>query len=195
MVKPRKTKAPAIAVPQSDEAADAVLREYGETLRDVALLQTELDEGIAQLKADCEGRSKPLQDRLKQLFVSLQAFGAAHRDRLTDNGKTKTVKLGAGEFGWRFDPASVKFAKGLKNDDVVERIRAAVDQLVNSSDKAQRVRGALIEATFIRTKHEPNKDAMLARPEDVELIEGVSIKQGEEQFFIDPVGLELAEPK
>ena len=76
-----------------------------------------------------------------------------------------------------------------------QRVRAAVDQLVKSGDKVERARGALMLATFIRVKYEPNKDAMLAHPNNTALVEGVTIKPGDEQFFIDPVGLELAEQK
>jgi phage host-nuclease inhibitor protein Gam len=172
-----RNKAPAIAVPQSDGAANALLQEYGETSGVVARMEADLNDALAKVKAHYETLAQPHEERLKVIFESLSAFGAAHRDRLTGNGKSKTVLLAAGEFGWRKNPPSVKWARGMTVEKIIENIKAAGMR------------------RFIRLKEEPNKDRMLDEPDAAKMIEGVRIDPGAEAFFVAPFGAEISEPK
>lgn len=172
-----KTKMKAIDVPQTDAAADALLKEYGETYNILANLDTGMNDALAKVKATFEEQAAPYQERLKTIFMQLTSWGAAHRDRLTENGKTKTVKLPAGEVGWRNLPPSVRWKKGFKVEEIVEAIKAAGMR------------------RFLRHKEEPNKERMLEEPEAAALIDGVIIGSGGENFFVAPFGADLAQPK
>jgi phage host-nuclease inhibitor protein Gam len=172
-----KKKAPAIDVPQSDAAADAALKEYGEAFNVVARNQADMDDALAKVKATYEAAAKPLQERMNTLFDQLAAWGAAHRTRLTEDTKSKTVKLPSGAIGWRCDPPSVRIRKGLKVDAVIEAI------------KEHGLR------RFLRVKFELNKERMLEEPEYANKIDGVKVAPGEEKFFVEPFGASLAEPK
>ncbi len=172
-----KKKAPAIAVPQTDAEANRLLKEYGDTFNLVARVQAEIDQAVADLKAAFEAKAKPHQDRMNVIFEQLQAWSAAHRDRLTDDGKSKTVTMPAGAIGWRNRPPSVRWKKGFKAEDILAAIKEAGLR------------------RFIRTKEEPNKERMLDEPDVAVTIDGVIIGSAGEEFYVAPFGAELAEPK
>lgn len=172
-----RKKAPAIAVPQTDAEADALLKEYGEISNKIAHKQAEMDELLARAKVACELAAKPLQERLNVIFEQLQAWAAAHRNRLTEDGKSKSVQMPAGKIGWRMLPPSVRFKKGLKVEDILQAIKDA---------RLPR---------FIRTKEEVNKDRMLEEPDVANTIPGVKVGSAGEDFFVEPFGAQLAEPK
>jgi phage host-nuclease inhibitor protein Gam len=172
-----RTKAPTIVVPQSDDAADALLKEYGATVTLLEVIEARLDSALAGVKMHYEGEAKPHQERLKTMFKQLFAWGAAHRDRLTDQGKSKTVKLPAGAIGWRNRPPSVKWKKGFKVEDIVQAIK----------DAGMR--------RFLRLTSAPNKERMLEEPDAAAMIKGVVIGSAGEEFFVAPFGADLAEPK
>ncbi|MGH6887962.1 MAG: host-nuclease inhibitor Gam family protein [Rhizomicrobium sp.] len=172
-----KTKTAAIDVPQSDEAANALLAQYGETYNAIAKLQADLDDALAKVKGLFETQSAPLQEKLKIAFLQLTSWGAAHRDRLTENGKSKTVLLPAGQIGWRHRPPSVRWVKGMKAEDIVVAIKNAGLR------------------RFLRIKEEPNKERMLEEPDVAATVKGVVIGSAGEDFFVAAVGMALAEPK
>ncbi len=172
-----KTKAPALAVPQTDEEADALLAEYGATERRLGEIALRMNDRLASLKAQYEADAKPLQTLLDSIFERLQAWGGAHRKRLTEGDKVKTVALPAGEVGWRSRPPSVTFQRGLKVEEIVERIRKA---------------GML---RFLRRRIDVNKDAMIEDAESANLIDGVTVGSTGEDFFVAPFGANIAEPK
>lgn len=189
-----KKKMPAIDVPQDDAAADAILKTYGETANALTRLATAMNDEIADLKAEFEKQAGPLRENLQLMEKQLAAFAAAHRDRLTDKNKTKTVKMGAGEIGWRNDPPSVKWKSGFKVELIVSNIRGMIADL-REAEEAEEIERRAKLTTFLRVKAEPNKEAMLANPDLAKEVPGVRIVAGEEQFFLAPIGLELAETK
>jgi phage host-nuclease inhibitor protein Gam len=172
-----KTKMKSIDVPQSDDEANALLAEYGETYNKLVALEGGMNDALAKVKETFEGLAAPHQDRLKTIFIQLTSWGSAHRKRLTEDGKTKTVKLAAGEIGWRNLPPSVRWKKGFKVEDIIAAIKAAGMR------------------RFLRLKEEPNKERMLEEPEAAAQIEGVIIGSGGENFYVAPFGAELSEPK
>ncbi|XXQ69425.1 host-nuclease inhibitor Gam family protein [Neisseriaceae bacterium B1] len=91
----------------------------------------------------------------------IQAYAEQHRQDLTNNGKTQTVKLLSGSLKWRKKPASIQIDGELSQ--VLAELR----------------RRKL--ARFIRVKEEINKTALLAkRP-----IHGIAIADGGETFSIE----------
>lgn len=171
-----KTKAPALAVPQNDDEADFLLRVYGEDQRALAGLETAMNAELARVKAKFETDAEPFKQALSLTFDKLRAWAEANRSRLTQGGKTKTVEMPAGKVNWRIRPPAVKFRKGIEIAEIVAAILKA-----------------RLRRKFLRMKLEVNRDAMLEHPDDAKKIDGVKIVSGIEDFYVEPIGLELAE--
>lgn len=171
MAKPKGVKnAAAEFVAANRDQADETVRAIGELQRKREAIKTAMNEHLARVKASYETDAVPVNEALKTLSHGVQVWAEANRAELTKNG-SKTVKLGNGELRWRTRPPSVT-------------VRAA---------------GIVIEALkrlgltrFIRTKEEINKEAILAEPEAVQDVKGISIGQGED-FVIVPFETELEE--
>lgn len=182
-----KKKKAAVPVPRSYEAADALLREHGEKTRALEKVETRLAEAVARVTTRIHVKAMPLIDRLAEIEAQLEAYADQERARLTDDGKVKFHDMPAGRIGWRANPPSVKWAKGLKADDIVEAIHALCAQL----QRRKKYRLFHIAETFLRTKVEPNKDTMLASQKLAKLVEGVRIGSSGEAFYIEPNGAKL----
>ncbi|HHX9843970.1 TPA: host-nuclease inhibitor Gam family protein [Salmonella enterica subsp. enterica] len=161
----RKKAAAAVLVPQSREAVMADIRLIGDLRREFVRLETELNDQIAALTAPVAPQIEALKARLLGLEEGVQVWCEANRLNLTENGKTKTANLTTGEIKWRTNPPSVRIT-GV--DDVIGMLR----------------RMGLHQ--FLRDKTEINKEAILATPDEVKGIAGISIKSGVETFEIVP---------
>jgi phage host-nuclease inhibitor protein Gam len=186
----RKKKVP-VCTPKSWKEADALVAEYGELSSTIVKNQADCETAVAEVKAIYQATAAPLQTRMDAIFEAIQAYADANRKALTDDGKTKTVTMTAGAFGWRLCPPSVAFRRGMKGEDVVKNIRAIADKLYGqgSTDAARAL------DMFIRRKEEPNKDAMLNATALAGMVDGVKIITDQELFFLDPTIAELPEPK
>lgn len=165
-----------VTLPADDAAANALLEEYGQTFNALAAIQVDMDAALAKVKKEHEDKAEAKAKRLAEIFVTLSAYGAQERERLTDNNATKTVKLAAGEIGWRKNPPSVKMRAKKKIEDAIAEIRA------------------LRMPRFLRRKWELNKQAILDDPEGAKKLTTLRIETGQEEFFVAPFGAELAEP-
>jgi phage host-nuclease inhibitor protein Gam len=179
MVAKKKAKEPEIEVtlPADDAQASALLEEYGQVFGEVTAIQVALDANLAKVKKAHEDKAQPKVKRLQEIFATLSAYAAMERKRLTNDGATKTVKLAAGKIGWRKNPPSVKIKSKKKVEDVIAEIRA------------------LKMPRFLRRVWELNKQAVLADPEGAAKITSLRIDKGQEEFFVAPIGAELAESK
>lgn len=172
MAKPQRIKVQAAEfVPGSRVEADEAIREIGAHQRRRQELQTAMNERLAAVKAEFETQAAPIGAAIKTLSQGVQVWAEANRSELTRDGRVKTAKLGNGELRWRTRPPSVT-------------VRAA---------------GVVIEALkrlgltrFVRTKEEVDKEAVLADPDAVRDVKGISIGQGED-FVIVPFSTELEE--
>lgn len=187
-----KAKKPALEVPQSDEEADALLKAYGEEVNKLARIEANMSDAVAIVTAEYEAEAAPIKAAAALKVEQLTAFAAAHRNRLTDKGKTKTATLPAGIMGWRNKPPSVRFAKGLKVEGVVANIRAKLKEW-RATRRKDELEWASTGARFLRLKIEVNKDAMLDDEEVAKKIDGVSVGSAGEEFYIAPNSAELAE--
>lgn len=164
-----KTSVVAVAVPQRRDEAASTLARIGEINRDVARLEADMNDELTAIKERFEAQAVPLKAQVKGLVEALQVWCAAHRDEIVAPG-TKTADLGTGKVSWRVRPPSVRIKS-------VSDVLDALKQL-----GLQR---------FIRTKEEPNKEAMQAEPEVVRLVPGVSIGSAGEDFIVEPFEAEL----
>jgi phage host-nuclease inhibitor protein Gam len=164
-----KSAAVAHPVPQTrEDVVDAIAR-IGEAQRERDRIQADMNDALAKLREQYEDRARPFADRITELSRGVQLYCEAHRDELTNNGKTKTHAFSSGEVRWRMRPPSV----AIRAADVV------IDTLK-----------ALGLGRFVRTKEEINKEAILADADAVAGIKGVTITQ-KEDFVVVPWDTEL----
>lgn len=175
VAKKARAKAPALIVPQTAEAANELLLLYGHHANEVVRIDNRLAQASLRLKAVAEAKAKSHQDALKTIFKQLEAYGAANRTKLTDDGKSKTVSMPGGYIGWRVRPPKVTLR---------DKVETIVEWLKTSRFRRR----------FLRIKWELSKEAMLAAPALAKSVPGVTITRDVEDFFVFPAGLDLAPP-
>ncbi len=159
-----KRKSDALPVPQNREEAAQVMRDFGMVQRRLEAIQINMNDEIAAIKEKTAKDATPVKDDLKQLEKRLKAWAEANKAELTR--KTKTVDLVTGKISWRKKPESVRISGGA--DVMIERLKR------------------LKLTSFLRTKFEVNKEAMLANKTAAGEVEGVSIISAGETFTIEP---------
>ena len=172
MAKPKKVKAAAAqGVLQSRDDVVAAIGEIGRAIRERTRIEARMSDQMADLKTYYEEMAAPHAARIIELQAGVQAWCEAHRDELTQGGKTKTVALPTGEVKWRTTPPAVQ----------VRGAEAVMALLVD--------RGL---DRFIRVKAEVNKEAILNEPDVSADVPGITIVQREE-FIVEPFEAELSE--
>lgn len=169
--KPRKiepTPAPITPVPTTRAEAEALLARIGEGQRSVQDTLTRMNAEMAIIKQVYEDEARPQREQIEADFAALAAWSEGARGELL-KGDAKSVKLTSGELGWRTTPPRVTLSK----------IGVVIASLK-----------ALNLHRFLRQTEEVNKDAMLAEPEAVRGVKGVSITQTE-MFWAKPFGTEI----
>lgn len=169
--KPRIKATAAVAIPQTREAVTAAIREMGIAQRQFARIEADMNDALAAVREQYEAQAIPLREQITGLQAGVQTWCEANRTDLTLGGKVKTAAFPSGEIQWRLRPPSV----------AVRGAEAVLDTLAR-----------LGLTRFIRTKEEVNKEAILAEPEAVRGVVGISINQGED-FVVTPFETELAE--
>lgn len=167
-----RSKAPAMAAPQSDEEARGLMSMIGAMERRLDAINAGMTEQVDFIRSEAERKADPIRKDLEASKRGLQAWAETHRQRLTDKGKRKFADLGTGKISWRLRPASV-LIRG--KEAVIEACRA------------------LGHTKFIRTKEDVNKEAMLADPKAAAAITGVTIKADVEDFIIEPVSAAVSQ--
>lgn len=161
-----KTKTLAV-VPQSKNDCAELIRTLGDLQREQLRQKAEMNDEIADITQRYQPGLSDLQARIEALQTGVQAWCEAHRVELCgENDKMgKTARLVTGEVSWRMRPPSVSI-RGAES--VIETLqRMGLDR-------------------FVRTKQEPNKEAMLNEPDALRGIAGISIVTGQEDFIIVP---------
>lgn len=173
----RKTKTPApnLPVPQSDVEAAAAVARIGELNRALARIKSDADDRIAEITRQAKEASVPLSETNAAAVEGLRIYCEANRARLTQNGKTKSVKFGTGTVSWRVRPRAVR----------VPRAREALEGVID------RLKGLGL-SRFLRVKEEIDKEAMRKEPEVAASVQGVSIGSAGEEFFVEPLEMEAA---
>ena len=154
-------------VPQTRDDCAAAIRALGDQVREFERARAEMNDAIAAITQRYQPVLSALQQQVDNQRAGIQAWCEAHRVALCgENDKLgKTANLVTGEVSWRVRPPSVAIRGG---DAVLETLARMGLQ------------------RFIRTKQEPNKEAMLNEPEAVRGIAGITIVTGVEDFVITP---------
>lgn len=157
-------------IPQSRSELNEKIAELGRNERMREKITIEMNEQIAKVKARYADDAKDYDLKIESLQKGISAYCEVHRDELTDNGKTKTVKLPAGTLSWRVCPPSCRLSKP---EAIMESLKS---------------KGL---SRFIRIKEEISKDLILADPEAVASVKGITIIKGKEELSIEPDKEEL----
>lgn len=164
----KRMKTAAVNAPMSRAEAEASIKTIGEKQQQIKRIEADLNDKINELKAQAQESITPLNEAIQAEFQGLHVYAEANRKTLL-TGRSKTVKLGAGDMGWRTNPPKCHI-RG--QDAVVEALE----------------RQGHPEA--VRIRKEVNKDAVLNDPEKYRDIKGITIKQTEE-FYVKPHETEL----
>lgn len=160
------TRIKAAAQKYTCQSKDEVIRDIksiGDYRREYVRITTEMNDAIALINQENAPELKRLEEEIKRLQGGVQTYCEANRDELC--GKGKTANLITGEVAWRARPPSVK----------VTGVAAVLSWLKNMG-----------MSSFVRTKEEINKEALLNEPEKAKAIPGIKIESGVEDFFITP---------
>lgn len=170
-----KTKAVAVAVPQSKGDCASDIRALGDLQREFERVRAAMNDRIAATTQEFQPLLEGLSTRIQALQQGIQTWCEANRVALCGEGDRlgKTANLVTGEVSWRQRPPSVT----IRNAD-------GVVQLLIEHDLQR----------FVRRKSEPNREAMLAEPDAVRGIPGISIVTGLEDFSITPFEAEAEVP-
>jgi len=172
MAKKLKSKA-AVYTPQSQTDCAADIKKLGDLQRERARLAADMNDEIAAITKRFQPRLEQLGERIDTLQTGVQIWCDAHRSELTKAHKVKFANLVTGEVAWRQRPPSVSIRGTEAVLETLERMGLT---------------------RFIRTRSEPNKEAMLAEPVAVRGIAGITIVSGVEDFVITPFEAEVQQP-
>lgn len=168
--KKAKRMATNYAVPQNRDDCDAMIRQLGETRRGIDRIEADMNDQLAAIKEQFEKAAEPLRERADALLSGIEHFCATYRSELTKGGKVKHHRFKNGDVNWRKRPSKVTL-RGA--DSVIERLKE------------------LSLKRFIRTTEQVNKEAILADPDAVQSIKGISIGSEGEDFVVEPFEAEL----
>jgi phage host-nuclease inhibitor protein Gam len=166
-----KTDAVQYPVPQTRDDVTSAIAMIGAHQRERDRIQAAMNDELSRIRERFEAEAKPHADVISQLTKGVHLYCEAHRDEITKGGKVKTHTFASGEVKWRLRPPSV----------VLRGADAVLDALK-----------ALKLDRFVRVKEEVNKDAILADPEAVAGVKGISVRQTED-FVVQPWDTELEE--
>ena len=160
----QRVKKTALQLPTSIEEVDKLVADIGELQREMATLEFAMNQQIEALKAHFGPKVDLLSEAIKDKLQAIEAYAASNRVELTQDGKTKTVKLRSGTLSWRFTPRAVT-VRGVQQ--VIERLKE------------------LGLHQYLRVKTEIDKQAILANPEKALAVEGIKLTRREE-FVVTP---------
>lgn len=171
MAKKAKIKAVATIIAcQSLEQVQDFIRHIGDKNREVLRLQAKMNDEVAAITNGYTKSINGLKQEIEQMTGAVQIWCEANRVKLLEKG-LKTANLITGEVSWRIRPPSVNI-----------RGKEAVIEKLKSLGLTQ----------FIRTKEEPNKEAILEDVQAVKDVKGITIVSGVEDFIINPFEVDVA---
>lgn len=157
---------PAALRVRTQHQATAALGRIGAAQARLARFKAELDVAMAGLRLDHEAKAAPLRAAIEVDTERLRGWFEANRATLL-TGKKKSADLATGSAGWKKAPERVVVAEGVNLLEALEADR-----------KLKR---------FIRTRSEPDLQALLKESAVAITIPGVSVEGGDDVFFVKPL--------
>ncbi|MBZ9936939.1 host-nuclease inhibitor Gam family protein [Mesorhizobium sp. BR1-1-16] len=166
-----EVKSPALA---DDESCAAAIGRMGELDRELALIATTKAEAVEKASTAAEKAAEPLITERSGLFVQVQAYCVANRQRLTDGGRSKTATFPTGSAAWRLG-----------------RLRVLVDSVLKDTIIATLKKRGLTD--LVRVKEDLDLAAVGKARDKVKRIKGISFEDPIEDFSVSPVTADLVE--
>ena len=167
MVKAKKTSV--LHACQSREETMDAIKVLGDTQRELARIETAINDEIACITQRQKDRIDALKGRIDALTTGIHLWCEANRSALCAGGG-KTANLITGEVSWRQRPPSVT---------------------VRCADKVIETLKRLGLERFVRIKEEVNKEAILGDPRSVAGVAGITVVQGIEDFTVAPFEIDI----
>ncbi len=167
--KKTKTAAAPFACQTKDATAGAI-KVLGDTQREIARLQADANDQIAQITQALQPQLDVLKLRESSLLDGIAIWCEANRAELLKAGG-KTANLITGEVQWRQRPPSVS---------------------VRAADKVIATLRALGLSRLVRSKDEVDKEAILSEPQAVAGVAGITVVKGVEDLVVTPFEVELS---
>lgn len=166
-----KRAAETVRAPQNREEAEQMLARLGALQREQTILTTALEESLAADRARVEAQALPLKAEAEGLTRGIQLWAEANRPSLTQDNRTKTIRLTTGEIAWRARPPAVR----------IKDMPAVLEYLIREGLKK-----------FVREKQEIDREAMLKEPAAARAVPGVTIGSEGEDFVVAPLTEQVA---
>lgn len=166
-----KQDAAAFPVPQHLDQVIEAIAAIGRHQRERIRIEASMNDDLANVREAWEKQAAPHLDAIRELQRGVQIWCEANRELLTQGGKVKYAHLASGEVKWRLTPPKV----------MIRAVETVIDYLKQAGLHR-----------FVRAKEEISKELILAEPEAVAHVKGISISQREE-FVIRPFETELEE--
>jgi phage host-nuclease inhibitor protein Gam len=144
---------------KSLEEADFILKEMCEIEARIEAIDNEAHEEIAKLKEKAATEGKPLRDRYKSCVKAMEAYARYFRGEIFKD--KKSLDRAFGIFGFRKAPDSISVSK--ETAELLQKFGLK---------------------KYIRTKIEPDKEAMLSLDDETLTKVGAAKKQ-KEDFFVE----------
>ncbi len=184
---PRR-KAARIEAPATIEDATRMAAEYLALGAQCDRTKLDADTAIRAIEEARDLQIKPVEERMKDLFMQLRTWWTVARLDLTE-GKRKSFELAGAELGDRIGMPALKLPKGMKVDAAVTFIKSVAETWEGAK-------------AFLRTKVELDKPPLIKLLGNATAVgpmvdrireEGFKVEQKEE-FYIDRVAAKDANP-
>lgn len=145
-----------------------LFNEYSSLCRRLERADNIAAEAAASMAAKHQQDTAADRCKKQEMETAISDYAWQHRNELTENGKSKTAKIGTGCLKWRKAPAAVQITGDI--EAILEQLRRR---------KLSRL---------IRVKQEIDKTALLAERELISRrpIDGIEIADGAETLSITP---------
>lgn len=144
------------------DEADEALAELAKIGRQLALIDNSLNEDIEAARAKADELAAPIRARRKEVETALQTFASVGRETIFGKVK-KSLKLVNGVIGFR------------ASDELKPAAKSSWAQVLGTLKGMGERLEALGLPSCIRTKEEPDKEALRQLPEDLQAEAGVRI--------------------
>ena len=150
------------------EDLENVLGQYATAVIDGDALKAEMEQKIAEIRADYEGRAAEIGRRQEDLFADIEAYLLGNPQEIPEG--RKSLELLHGTVGFRTGNPTVRLPRG-----------------VDEAEVCQDLKGAGLGG-YVRTREEVDRAAVLAADDPTReslAAHGVKVTQTKDRFFVE----------
>lgn len=188
----KKLKAPAgVHIPQTRDEAAQMIHEIGMVQREITRRTADMNDELSTITAKHQPVLDGLAAKVKLLAGGVQAWCETNRAEITNDHKVKFANLLTGMVTWRLRPPSVTVT-GM--DAVLKTLKALnLHRFIRTKEEIDKdAILAAYNAAKSAPTDDPNRAKLIAEAAPLDLVSGISIKTGVEDFAIEPFEQEVA---